>query len=171
MKKNMLAMLILIVLVVDLTLTAYMVFTVVPNAKRTDQLITKIMQIIDLELESPIPSDVTVSWDIKDVEKYELGEMTTNLALGDDGKPHYAVVNASLTINTKDEDYKDLGPKVDVMKSDITAVVKNEISKYSYEEINAADTKAAIKEQILADLQSLFKSKMIVDVTLDYLVQ
>ena len=171
MKKNMLAVLILIVLIVDLTLTGYMVFTVVPNAKRTDQLITKILQIIDLELESPIPSEVTVSWSIEDVEKYVLDEMTTNLAKGEDGKAHYAIVNASLTINTKDEDYKTLGPKVDVMKSDIISCFKSEISKHSYEDINDAETKAAVKEQIIANLQGLFKSKMIVDITVDYLIQ
>ena len=67
MKKNMLAVLILLVLVVNLTLTAYMIFTVLPNAKRTDELITKIMQIIDLELESPLPVDINVEYSIKDV--------------------------------------------------------------------------------------------------------
>ena len=51
MKKNMLAVLILILIIVNITLTAVMMFTVVPNAKQTDNLITRLMQIIDLELE------------------------------------------------------------------------------------------------------------------------
>ena len=79
MKKNMLAVLILVVLVVNLTLTGYMIFTVVPNAKRTDDLITKIMQIIDLELESPLPENINIDYSILDVEKVNLDEMKTNL--------------------------------------------------------------------------------------------
>ena len=171
MKKNMLAVLILVVLVVNLTLTAYMIFTVVPNAKRTDDLITKILQIIDLELESPLPTDINVSYDIIDVEKVTLEEMTTNLQVGADGKTHYAVITGSLTINTKDEDYKTLGPKVVDMTSDIRSYFISETSRYTYEELLTTESKMEVKEKILGDIQALFNSKMIVDITVDYLFQ
>ena len=171
MKKNMLAVLILLVLVVNLTLTAYMIFTVLPNAKRTDELITKIMQIIDLELESPLPVDMNVSWDIKDVEKVQLEDMTTNLQVGEDGKTHYAVITASLTVNTKDEDYKELGPMIEVMKSDIKSYFITETSKYTYEELILNENKQEVKDKILTDIQALFNSRMVVDITVDYLFQ
>ena len=61
MKKNMLAVLILILTIVNITLTAVLMFTVLPNAKQTDNLITRLMQIIDLELESPLPSGASTS--------------------------------------------------------------------------------------------------------------
>ncbi len=171
MKKNMLAVLILLVLVVNLTLTAYMIFTVVPNAKRTDELITKIMQIIDLELESPLPAELNTSYSIIDVTKVKLDEMTTNLQVGDDGKTHYAVITGSLTVNTKDEDYKDLGPKVEEMTSDIRSYFITETSKYTYEQLLTTEYKQECKEKILTDIQALFQSKMIVDITVDYLFQ
>ena len=171
MKKNMLAVLILLVLVVNLTLTAYMIFTVLPNAKRTDELITKIMQIIDLELESPLPVDMNVSYDIKDVEKIQLEDMTTNLQVGEDGKTHYAVITASLTVNTKDEDYKELGPMIEVMKSDIKSYFITETSKYTYEELILNENKQEVKDKILTDIQALFNSRMVVDITVDYLFQ
>ena len=61
----MLTVLVLILCIVNLTLSAYIVFTVVPNAQRTDTLITKILQIIDLELESPTPEEEdTQTYDI-----------------------------------------------------------------------------------------------------------
>ncbi len=170
MKKNMLAMLILIVCIVNLTLTAYTVFTVVPNAQRTDTLITKILQIIDLELESPLPQNINVSYSIEDIEKYEIDEMTANLSLGPDGKQHYTKISASLTINTKDEDYATLNPKVDVMKSDIISIIKTDISRYNNEELVAPDTKQQLKDQILSDVQALFNSRFIVDCTIDYLI-
>ncbi len=171
MKKNMLAVLILLVLVVNLTLTAYMIFTVVPNAKRTDDLITKILQIIDLELESPLPTDINIEYSIKDVEKVQLEDMTTNLQVGEDGKTHYAVITASLTVNTKDADYAELGSMIEVMKSDIKSFFISETSKYTYEQLILSENKQEVKEKILADIQSLFNSRMIVDITVDYLFQ
>ncbi len=171
MKKNMLAVLILILTVVNITLTAVLMFTVLPNAKQTDNLITRLMQIIDLELESPLPTGANTTWSIDDVEKYELEEMQTNLAKGDDGKVHYAQIRASLTINTKDEDYKTLGPKVDTMKSDIRSYIISETSRCTFEELNTTEKKEEVKQRILDDIQTLFGSRFIVDVTVDYLFQ
>lgn len=171
MKKNMLAVLIMLLTVVNLTLTAYMIFTVVPNAKRTDDLITKILQVIDLELESPLPSDINVSYSITDVEKYELSEMTVNLRTDTDGKSHFAKVTASLTINKAHEDYKTLQPYVDVMKSDISTIVMTRVSEHTVNELNQAGAVNEIKEAILADIQALFNSKFIVDCTVSYLIQ
>ena len=94
MKKNMLTILVIILCIVNLTLSAYIVFTVVPNAQRTDQLITKILQIIDLELESPLPADINNTYDIENIEKYEIEDMTANLAAGTDGKAHFAKISA-----------------------------------------------------------------------------
>ena len=170
MKKNMLAVLILVVLVVNLTLTAYMIFTVVPNAKRTDDLITKIMQIIDLELESPLPKDINIDYSILDVVKVNLDEMKTNLKIGADGKAHFAIINGSLTINTKDEDYKELSPKVDEMKSDIVTFFVSETAKYTFEELETTEIKEEAKAKILNDIQSLFNSRMIVDITISFLL-
>lgn len=171
MKKNMLAVLILIVCIVNLTLTAYMVFTVVPNAQRTDTLITRILQIIDLELESPLPADINVSYSIDDVEKFEVGDdITANLAPGSDGKSHYAKISASLTINNKDEDYARLNPKVEVMKSDIISIIKTNVSRHTSEELTNPDVAEEVKAQILIDIQTLFNSKFIVDCTVDYLL-
>lgn len=171
MKKNMLAVLILILTIVNITLTAVMMFTMLPNAKQTDALITRILQIIDLELESPLPSNVNVTWKIEDVEKYELEDMQTNLTKGEDGKVHYAQIRASLTINTADEDYKTLNSKVDTMKSDIRSYFISETSKYTFEELNLTEKKEEVKAKILEDIQTLFNSRFIVDITLDYLFQ
>ncbi len=171
MKKNMLTVLVLILCIVNLTLSAYIVFTVIPNAQRTDTLITRIMQCIDLELESPLPQDINITYDIENIEKYELEDMTTNVASGADGKNHYAKITASLTINNADEDYAKLNPKVETMKSDIVSIIKDNVSRYDYEQLGNPDTKKTIKDQILSDIQELFNSKFIVDVTVDYLIQ
>ena len=171
MKKNMLTILVLILCVVNLTLSAYIVFTVVPNAQRTDNLITRILQIIDLELESPLPQNINTTYDIENVEKFELEDMTANLAVGPDGKTHYAKISASLTINNADEDYVRLNPKVETMKSDIISIVKSDVSAYNNEQLSLPETKQEVKDKVLTDIQTLFNSRFIVDVTVDYLIQ
>ena len=171
MKKNMLTILVLILCIVNLTLSAYIVFTVVPNVQRTDTLITRILQIIDLELESPLPQDINNTYDIENIEKYDIEDMTTNVASGTDGKAHYAKISASLTINNADDDYAKLNPKVETMKSDIVSIIKTHVSSYNNEELANPETKKTIKEKILTDIQTLFNSKFIVDVTVDYLIQ
>ena len=174
MKKNMLAILILVVCIVNLTLVGYTVFTVVPNAQRTDELITKIMQIIDLELESPLPSDINVTYSIEDVEKYQISDdITANLRMGTDGKQHFAKISASLTINKTHEDYERLNPSVDKMNSDIQYIIISNYGKYSVDDFNNdanGELKQTIKEKILADIQSLFNSKFIVDCTVTPLI-
>lgn len=173
MKKNMLAVLILILTLVNLSLTAFAVFIVVPNAKRTDELITKCMAAIDLELESPIPSDYNVSYDIKDIEKHEITNLTANLKTGEDGKTHYAVVNCSIAVNKVHEDYLELNPLLSggSYDSDIIALIKNKLVTYTKEDLDDVEIREEIRTQVLADVQSLFDSKFIVDFVIDYLVQ
>ncbi|MCR5431919.1 MAG: flagellar basal body-associated FliL family protein [Lachnospiraceae bacterium] len=170
MKKNMLAVLILVVCIVNLTLVGYTVFTVVPNAQRTDELITKIMQIIDLELESPLPTDINNTYSIEDVEKYSLEEITTNLRTGADGKQHFAKITASLTINKTHEDYERLNPSVDKMKPDIQSIIMSNFQKYTSDELGDVDIQATVKQNILTDIQTLFNSRFIVDCTVTYLI-
>jgi len=172
MKKNMLTVLVLILCIVNITLSAYIVFTVVPNAQRTDQLITRILQVIDLELESPLPENINNTYDIENIEKFVLDEMTCNLAPGADGKSHFAkITSASLTINNADEDYAKLNPKIEVLKDNISSIITTNISKYEFEKISLPDTKKEILDKILLDIQTLFNSKFIVDVTIDWLIQ
>ena len=57
MKKNMLAIVILAATIVNVVLTALMLFTVIPKAQRTDALIQKICAILDMELENPDAAD------------------------------------------------------------------------------------------------------------------
>lgn len=171
MKKNMLAVLILILTLVNVSLTAFTVFIVVPNAQRTDELITKVLTMIDLELESPAVSNYTVSYDIKNVVKYDISDLTANLKTGEDGKAHYAVINCSLSMDKENSDYAELSPLVESMQSDITAIIKNQLLQYTKEDIDDVEIREEVRKAILADIQSLFDSKFVVDFVLDILTQ
>lgn len=174
MKKNMLAVLILIISVINLTLLAFIVFSVVPGAQKTNELVTKILAVIDIELENPLPSDndsENKGYDITKIEKYEFEDMSTNIRPGEDNKNHGVMISASLTIDTEHDDYKKLNEKVDTMKSDMRAIIINKVKGYTAAELNDPAVTDTIKTEILAEIQSLFGSTFIVDCTMTFLVQ
>lgn len=172
MKKNMLALLILILTVVNLSLTAVMLFLVVPNAKRTDKLITEILSIVELELESP--TEQKTSYDITKIEKVELDSIKCNLKMDpneENPKNHYAEISFSVTVDTKHEDYKAKGGMVATLKPDIKQIVMNNVGQMTLAELNDVNMRKAAKKQILTEIQTLFDSTMIVDCTLDAIAQ
>ena len=57
------------------------------------------------------------------------------------------------------------------MKSDIRSYIISETSRCTFEELNTQEKKDEVKERILTDIQTLFGSRFIVDVTVDYLFQ
>ena len=89
--------------------------------------------------------------------------MTTNLAEGKDGKTHYAVLNVSLVLNKKSDNYKKytqdfLTNQDDTIKNDIIKVV----SGYTFEQFN--QNSDAIKDTILEDMQNLFGKDYVIGV-------
>lgn len=170
MKKNMLTVLILILTLVNVSLTAFAVFIVVPNAQRTDELITKCMQIIDLELESPVVSQTATGYDIVNVKKYNISEITANLKKGDDGKDHFAVVNCSVAMDSAHADYEKLNPLVESYERDIVSIIKNKLITYTKEELENIELREALRTEILAEIRQLFGSAFVVDFVMDMLL-
>ena len=166
MKKNMLAVVILAATLINLTLTAVSLFVVVPNAKQTNALITKVLQVIDLELESPIPM-ANNSIDITDLETYLLNEnneiYVTLTNETNETKTHMASVKCSLSINKKSEDYSTLQPLIAEQEDRIIEIVSKVIE--GYKKSNLLENKELIKETILTEVQALFGSDFIVNVT------
>ena len=167
MKKNMLSILILALLIVNIVLTAIMMFSVTGTAKKTSALIDDISAAINLDLKNqsatssgPVVADVP----IENVEVFAIGEeLTIPLTKGADGKDHYFLVAVSLSLNTKHADYKKLQPtvetKVDLIKGEIISV----ISSHTLEEVQQdADS---IRMEILQRIQTLFDSQFIYNVT------
>ena len=167
MKKNMLSILILALLIVNIVLTAIMMFSVTGTAKKTSALIDDISAAINLDLKNQSATSTTapiVDVPIENIEVVALGEeMTIPLTKGADGKEHYYLVAVSLSLNTKHEDYKKLGPtvltQVDLVKGEIISV----IGSHTLEEIQ--ESTDSIRMEILQRLQTLFDSQFIFNVT------
>jgi flagellar basal body-associated protein FliL len=159
MKKNILTIIIMAIVLINTVLTAVLVFTIVPTANRTTQLVNKVASIIDLELEAPEKEeDIAVS----DITTYSIADPVTINLDGKDGKAHFASVEVSLSLNSKHEDYTSLEPKLDENKNAIEEIIGDEFSKYMYEDVKA--NKDAIKEAAKKRIQELFKSDFIISV-------
>ena len=166
MKKNILTIIILAATLINVTLTAVMLFVFVPNVKQSNALITKVAQVVDLELESVVIVEEEEKIDIIDTDIYTFKEpMTINLKNKEgDSKKHYAVVEGSLTMNKKSEDYSKLRGLVETYEDQIREVVYDEVGKYTIDDV--LTSKDAIKSSILKRIQEdIFYSNFIFNIT------
>lgn len=162
MKKNLMSVLILALVLVDTILLAIMAIAVVPQAKKSNELVNAVASAIKLELSeesgrqpSAVPMDQVVTYDIED-------ELTINLKASGDGQNHYVVLKASLSMDEKNKGYKkygaDIASKSSVLKNEIISVV----SSHTLEEFQ--QDQVGIREEITKNLQTLFDSDFIIDV-------
>ena len=109
MKKNLITVIILALVLVNLVLTAILAFTIIPQTRKSNQLIEKIASAIDLELEDGSSKD-TAAVPVEDIEVYDIeASFTVNLSPSGDGKDHVAVFSIGLSLNTKSDGYKSIG--------------------------------------------------------------
>ena len=164
MKKNLMTVIILALVLVNLVLTAILAFTIIPQTRKSNQLIDKIASAIDLELEDGSGKD-TAAVPVEDIEVYDIeASCTVNLSPSGDGKDHVAVFSIGLSLNTKSDGYKSIGieglkAKETLIKNDINTIV----SEYTMEQFR--EDEQSVKDAILEDLQEMFGSDFIVGVS------
>ena len=167
MRKNMLSILILALLIVNIVLTAIMMFSVTGTAKKTSALIDDISAAINLDLknqDATSTSAVVVDVPIEDIQVFAIpDEMTIPLAKGADGKEHYYLVAVSLSMNTKHADFKKLSPSVNTQVDLIKGEIISAIGSHTLEEVQ--ESPDAIRMEILKRIQTLFDSQFIFNVT------
>lgn len=168
MKKNMLAIVILAATLVNIVLTALMLFTIIPKAQRTDALIQKICSIIELELEDPNAADYA-EIPFEDRETYNLAnKIIVNLTKADGAaKSAYAQVDVTLMLNKKADSYKTIQPLLVNYESIVRSIVSEEISKYTADALDA--NKDAIQKMIWTRLCTEFgNTDLLIGVVLNW---
>ncbi len=173
MKKNTLTIIILSLTIINLVLNVLIIFSVIPTANRTNNLINKIAGIIDLELKEEL-ADAAVTLPIDQIDNRTLtnadGKNTITVSIpGSDGKNHYAVATVIVSLNKQHEDYESLVASFDNATTLMASKVDSIISEYSYE--TAASYKADMQQRILQEFRTLFQSDMIYDVSLTFVLQ
>lgn len=172
MKKNTLNIIILTLTVINLVLNILIVFSVIPTANRTNNLVMKISEIIDLELKPEEETESALSIDQIDPRIITNADGKTNLTISvpsSDGKNHYAIVTVTVSLDKTHEDYSKLSASFDNAMSLIISKVDMVVSAYTYETVQ--NSKAEIQEKLLEEVRGLFQSDMIYDVSTQILVQ
>lgn len=174
MKKSTLTLINLALTLVNLVLTAIIVFTLIGPAQKQDELITKIAQLIDLD----ISGSGTTGGDTPGINDIEVVDVTNGdsnskitITVNDKaGKMHYVVVSGAITLNKKSKDYEAIRPSIDTNMKLIVSTVSSTVSKCSYE--NLLSQKEDLAKQVTTALQDLFKSDIIYNFAfVDYTIQ
>lgn len=172
MKRNMLSIIILALLIVNLVLTAIMMFSVTSASKKTAKLVDGIAMALDLELNTGAEAEnagpETIS--MTDITVYNISDsMTVPMKDDAEGKAHFCMVSVSLSLNNKHEDFEtygagDLSPQEGLIKNEII----NVFGEYSVEEAKANQDQ--IKQAILEKIQKLYGSDFIFGVAFSDIV-
>lgn len=165
MKKNLLSILILALLIVNIVLSAIMMFSVTSASKKTTELVTDIASVLKLELGS-VGSVEEIPMSKTDVYNIETPLQIT-LREGEDKTPHWCIVSVALSMNIKDKGYKKYGDAESMQSKEplIASVVIDVIGSYTIEELRNSDTQEAAKKEILGHIQSMYDSQFIYKVS------
>lgn len=160
MKKNMISIIILALLIVNIALTAVMLFSVTSTNKATADMVMRISGAMDMELSSVDGNAFKPAVSIENTASYDIADtMTIRLKQGEDGADHYIMVAITLSMDTEHSDYKTygetLGDRESLIKSEIISVV----GQYTLEEAQADE--AGMKQAILERIQEMFGSDFI----------
>ena len=170
MKKSMLNVITLALVLVNLILTVLLTFSLVSTNKKTNSLITKVAQIIDLDAGGGLTNNTSGSGStgIENI-KYVDVKNNDSTDIIDNGKTRYAVLTVSLGLNSKAKDYSTVSTSIDNGMKVIVNKVTNEANKYTYSTISA--NKTAIETNLLKEMQELFKTETIQSVLVNMVIQ
>lgn len=162
MKKNLISILILALLVVNVVMTAILMFSVTSTVKKTGALVTNIASILNIELSGNTgnePEETEVS--IVDAVAFDInGELTIPMKKGEgEDKTHYCLISVSFYMNSKHEDYATLSESVSKNESMLKNIIIDVVGSYTMEQ--AQSNPDAVKADILSEVQKTFGSTFI----------
>ena len=176
MKKNLISIIILALMIVNIVLTAIMMFSVMGTSRKTSALVDNIATALNLELTAGTGGGVEeVVVPMSDIEPYTISEKMTiplKIEVDAEGKEqqHYFIANITLSMNTKDKGYKAYGADIDTRESLIKGEITDVIQSHTVDE--ARNNQDQIREEILDRIQTMFDSEFIFNVTFsDTMVQ
>ncbi len=162
MKKNLISVLILMLVLVNLVLTAILMFSILPETKKANELITTVASAIELELTSGDVVSNANRVPEENKEYHDVTGLTLTLKDSGDGEMHYAVIDVTIALDKTSEGYAVYGANFDSYTSVIKSTINSVVSHYTLDEMRNDSQGAA--DEILIELQSQFSSDLIVGV-------
>ncbi|MBR1597460.1 MAG: flagellar basal body-associated FliL family protein [Lachnospiraceae bacterium] len=162
MKKNLITVIILALCVVNLILNILLVFVCMPSAKKTNNLITEIASVLNLELESNKGKN---SVELKNIATFDIEKQVVNLKDDGSGKSHFVQVGITLELDSSAEDYADLNTVLTNSTGAVFDEARDVIQGYTISEISDQKTQEKVKKQILEKLQNKYGTRCIYNVS------
>ncbi len=173
----MLSIIILALLVVNIAMTAIMMFTVIPANKKTIALVDQVAAAIKLDTAGTTPEGEAGSSgrnvSLADTATATIDEQQTfQLKKGDDGEDHFLICTVAILMDTTHPDYETYGADIlESRQSLILNALSETIGQYTYEDVQALG-QAGVQDACLEKLQETFGSDFIYQVALSgYIVQ
>lgn len=170
MKKNLLGIIILFLLIVNITLTGIMMFSLVVPNQRALALMTDVATVLKLELPTEGSSEagdfIAPEVPIRNVTTYNVADgesMRIPLKMGpEDSSTKYIMLRAALSMDSKNRGYRDTDDgnlsSVDTMIQD---VIIRTISQHTMEEVRNSVIMDQIRSDIVLGLHALYNSDFI----------
>ncbi len=166
MKKNIFSVIITALTVINVVLTAIMFFVMLPTFQKTNNLITQVASVLNLELEGDKASSAEEQYTLADLEAVPVAfeeQQTLNLDPGEDSKLHYAMLDGyTLSINKKSKDYKKLSSTIKENQTKFTDIIRGVITSHTIDDIS----EEAVKKESLEKIQELLDSRIVVEVSI-----
>lgn len=162
MKKNLITVIILALCVVNLILNIVIVFVCMPSAKKTNNLITEIASVLDLELKG---KDGQQTVDLEDMANFNIEAQVVNLKDDESGTSHYVQMGLTLGLDKSSDDYKTLDSVLQDASGAVFDEARNIVQNYTYEEIADEATQEKIKKELLEKLQKKYSTRCIYSVS------
>ncbi len=168
MKKNIFSVIIAALTVINVVLTAIMFFVMLPTFQKTNNLITQVASVLNLELETE-DSEGAENYKLSDLEDVPVafeGQQTLNLAKsanGEDEQLHYAMLDGyTLSLNKKSPDYKELNETIKANQTQFTNIIRDVITSHTIDDVS----EDVVKKESLEQIQELLDSKVVVEVSI-----
>ncbi|MDE7250808.1 MAG: flagellar basal body-associated protein FliL [Lachnospiraceae bacterium] len=177
MKKNLISIIVLALLIINIVLTAIMMFSVISTNKKTAALVTDIASAISLDLRAG-EGEVKEAVSMEDTVTYTIADMTIPLKKSEatdsegnvkDTKDHFALASVTFSMNSKHKDYKNYGEDMASREELIKGKIFEAFNQLTMEEAQADSE--AIRQDILKKIQDLFGSDFIFDATIRVIYQ
>ena len=169
MKKNILTIVIMAATLINVILSAVLVFSVMPAMNKTSNLVDKVASVIDLEIEDANAEEQEYTMD--DLDPYKKTyDTAVNINLkkeaGDDANHYAQLAGFTVSFNKKAEDYSKISESIRTNDVYVDDIVKETISSYT---ASSFDRKK-VPTEIVKKIQEKYNTKAVVEVSLDLLI-
>ena len=160
---------ILALLIVNIVLTAIMMFSVTSTNQKTADLVGDIASAISLDIQGVGGGAASVS--LENTETYTIADMQIALkkSVDENGVPveedHFAKISVVISMDKTHEDYATYSGQISGYDTMISDAVSQTVSNYTEEECRASFT-SDIRNEMLTSIQNLFQSKVVYGITL-----